>query len=120
LTLALTVWIVCQFGGHATSRRTVGFVIATAIAISPVSFVVHGWVTPAANQAYRLAWGQRAGLPTPPARGIPELTFSEIRERWSTALANPGTLNERDLHFLAVSYEGRLAASVAPIVFAAF
>jgi len=72
LTVAFTILIVCQFGGHAISRQTVDFVIATAMAIAAISFVAHGWVTPAANQAYRVAWAQRAGLPTPPARGLIE------------------------------------------------
>jgi len=120
LTLALTVWIVCQFGGHAMSRRAVDFVVAAALTASAASFAVHGWVTPAANQAFRVAWAHRAGLPAEPARGLSELTFGEVRERWADALRNPGTMNERDLHFLAVSYEGRLAASIAPVVFAVF
>jgi hypothetical protein len=120
LTLALTVWVVCQFGGHARSRRVTGFVIGAAVAVSAVSFVCHGWLTPEANQAYRVAWARRGGFPASPARGFTELTFGEARARLATALRNPGTMNERDLHFLAVSYEGRLAASVAPIVFAVF
>ena len=120
LTLALTVWIVCHFGGLAIPRRAVDFVVAAAVAISAASFAVHGWITPAANQAFRVAWAHRAGFPAEPTRGFSELTFGEVRERWATALRNPGTLNEHDLHYLAVSYEGRMAASTAPIVFAVF
>jgi len=119
LTVALTVWIVCQFGGHLTSRRAIRFVVATAVAISAASFAVHGWITPAANQAYRVEWARSTGQQTP-TRGYPELTFNEAQERLSAALRNPGTMSEYDLHVLAVSYEGRLAASIAPIVFAVF
>jgi hypothetical protein len=120
LTIGLTVWIVCQFGGHKTSQRAIRFVAGAAVAISTASFAVHGWVTPAANQAYRVAWLRTTGQQTEPTRGFTELTFGEVRTRLSTALRNPGTMSEYDLHFLATSYEGRLAASVAPIVFAVF
>jgi hypothetical protein len=120
LTLGLTVWIVCQFGGRAMSRRAVDFVIAAAVGVSVVSFVGLGWVTPGANQAFRAAWAHRAGFPAEPARGFPELRFGELRERWATALRTPGTMNEHDLHYLAVAYEARLAAPIAPILFAVF
>jgi len=120
LTLALTVWIVSRFGGRPVSRRSVAFVVATAAAFSAVAFVCHGWLTPAANQAFRLAWARRAGFFLDPARGFPELTFGEARQLLSWAVHHPGALTAQNLHYLAVSYEGRLAASIAPIVFAVF
>jgi lipopolysaccharide export LptBFGC system permease protein LptF len=118
--VALTVWIVAQFGGRAISGRAATFVVAAAVALSAVSFVCHGWLTPTTNQAYRAAYAHRAGWQTPPTRGFPELTFGEVRELRSWALRNPGVLSAQNLHYLAVSYEGRLAASFAPIVFAVF
>jgi hypothetical protein len=120
LTLGLTVWIVSQFGGHAIPRRAVDFVVAAAVVLSAASFAVLGWVVPPANQAFRVAWAHRAAFPAEPTRGFPELTFDELRERWATALRTPGTMNEKDLHHLAVAYEGRLAAPIAPILFAVF
>jgi hypothetical protein len=120
LTLGLTVWVVCHFGGRAISLRVAGAVVGAALAASAVSFVCHGWLTPAANQAFRVAYARRAGHFLTPARGFPELTLAEAQERFSTALRNPGAMNTEDLHYLAVSYEGRLAASIAPVVFAVF
>jgi hypothetical protein len=121
VVIALTVGIVAACGGHPVSRGTIVRVLVLALAVSAASFVNAGWLTPAANQKFRVAFLERtqpAG--PPPQRGFNELTLTEVHRQYAVAAQNPAAVDSTDLHYLAVSYHGRWALTVAPVVFAMF
>ena len=118
--IGFTIWILGRFGGRVVPAKTALCVTAVAAIICAGAFVMHGWVTPEANQAFRTVFVQRLGYAAPPVRSFPEMSIGEVREQFAAATRSPGLLNTRDLHYLAVSYQGRIAASVAPLVFALF
>ena len=119
--IALTMGILAACGGHAISRRVMVRVVALALGVSALSFVNIGWITPAANQAFRTAFVERARVGgAPPQRGFNELTVTELGQQYAIAMRNPGAVDPLELHYLAVSYHGRWALTFAPLVFAMF
>jgi hypothetical protein len=119
IVIALTVGILAAYGGRQISGGAAVRVLALSLAVSAASFVNAGWLTPAANQAFRVAFVERTqpGGP-PPQRGINELTLPEVSERYAIVEAYHGSIDRVDLHYLAVSYHGRWALTFAPLVFA--
>ena len=121
VVIALTVGVLAACGGRPLSRGTVVRVVALSLAVSAAAFVNIGWLTPAANQAFRTAFVERTQLGgAPPQRGFNELTVTELREQYAIAMRNPEAIDSTNLHYLAVSYHGRWALTFAPLVFAVF
>jgi hypothetical protein len=118
VSVGLTLGVLALLGGHAISRRAVCAAIGVAMAVGVMSFVNAEWVTPPANQAFRVALSERAGFP--PSRGFSELTFGELRQQLDLAARNPSTVVTSDLHDMAVMYQGRWAVSLAPLMFTIF
>jgi len=122
--IGLAAGILCAYGGRAVSRRALTGIVALSLAASAAAFVNVGWITPAANQAFRERVVRQTPTSAPLARGFPELTFNEVRNQYRMASAiassNPGAVDSTDLHYLANSYHGRWAVTLAPIVFAMF
>ena len=122
-TIAVMLGIVCVFCRQAMSRRTAGIAMCVAVVVSVVSFLNAGWLTPVANQAFRnelVHQNRTVWRLLQVERGFNELTFGEVRRQYALATANAAAVDPTDLHYLAVSYHGRWAVTVAPIVFAAF
>jgi hypothetical protein len=118
--IALTVGVLAACGGRAISRTAVVRVAALALAVSALSFINAGWITPAANQAFRAAFTERTQPGgSPPQRGFPELTFPEVRRQYAYYTFSRH-VDPLDLHYVAVNYHGRWALTFAPLLFAAF
>jgi len=118
IAVGLTVSIVAA-GQRRSSRATIG-IVAVAIAAGAISFVNLAWFTPHMNQVARVRFSSLAGFPPPP-RGIGELTLGEARRQ--LALAEQPVANvvvPRDLHWLAIRYQGNFAAPLAPLLFTVF
>src|SRR6185295_17913972 len=109
VVIALTVGILAAYGGRVISRRAAVRVVALALGVSALSFFNAGWITPAANQAFRVAFVERTqpGGP-PPVRGFNELTLTEVHRQYAYAQMSAAT-DPTDLHYVAVSYHGRWA-----------
>jgi hypothetical protein len=118
IAVGLTVGIVAA--GQRRSRRAAMWIVAVAIAAGAMSFVNLGWFTPRLNQSARMELSTRAGWP-PPIRGINELTFGEVRRQLALARQPAAVVVvPRDLHWLAIRYQGIFAAPLAPLLFTAF
>lgn len=100
--IMLGVMLGMLFGldGRRFSRRVIGSLLVLALAASVVSFVVLAWITPAGNQAFRVA-----------ASGYPELMQTE------TALGELWQLSSADA---LLNFHTRLALGSAPLVLAVF
>jgi hypothetical protein len=119
LEVALMFGTLAALQGRRVTRHAVSAVLVAAGIASLFSFVNAGWITPAANQSFRVMYVEHAGGPAP-QRSYPELTLNEIQKQYARATAHPGAVDARDLHYLAVSYHGRWAVTAGPIVFALF
>jgi Lipopolysaccharide export system permease LptF/LptG len=113
IAFGLPLGIVVALRGRPVSRRVVWSVLAIAVSCAAISFVVCGWVLPAANHAFRVLV---SGRPFP-ANGANELTLPELTARLAW-LRRRAAVN--DILAFAFSYHARLAASFAPIVMALF
>ena len=121
VNIAIMFGILAAFGGRVLSRRAVIAVLGLAMAIAISSFLNVGWLTPAANQEFRVAlFGHFSPTGAPFERGFNELTFNEVRHQYAIATFDPKSIDPADLHFLAVSYHGRWAVTLAPIGFTIF
>jgi hypothetical protein len=114
LPATLPVTVPCGFGlaiswigaGHGAAARTVPRIAIAAAALSAVMFVTLGWITPTANQAYRVDVGGRQVR-----KGINELTLPEMQSRLA---AGP------DVRAVTYTYHSRLALSLAPVALGLF
>jgi len=115
LTLGAALGLAVTLGGRPVSRRIAGSILVLSLAASVVSFVNVGWITPAANQAYRvMVWGA-----SDPGPGIPEMTFSELT-RTIDYFSDPVYSQFGYLHALTFNYHMRWALAWSPVVFAVF
>lgn len=112
MTIGATLGIVFGLGGQTFSRRVGASVVALALAARVISFVNLAWVTPAANQAFRLLISGGTAVP-----GIPELPIGELSREMNKFPVTPGL---RYLINVAFHFHLRLALSVSPLVFACF
>jgi len=109
--VCLALGVFCRLRGRnatGAARRTV---LALAIGCSLASFANLGWITPAANNAFRVFLVGR-----PEVRGANELTIGELRRRVHLAL--PGEIPEALPP--AFWYHARLALVAAPPVLCLF
>jgi len=113
LTMGATLGIVFGLGGRPFSRRVGVSVIVLALTGSVISFVNLAWVTPAANQAFRILVSGQADL----VAGVPELSLGDI-SREIERLRDPSVAGSRYLLNLAFTLHTRLALSLSPLVFA--
>jgi hypothetical protein len=112
LPFGLVFGIVLGLRDRAVSSRVRSSIASLAVACSVAAFVILAWVLPAANQAFReLIFGG------PLARGLNELTLSELASRYraSTALG----LHEEAI-LLGAVYQLRFALALAPMVLSLF
>jgi hypothetical protein len=123
MTVGATLGILFGIGGRVISRRVAEAIVALALIASAISFVNLGWITPAANQAFRVALSGRTDLP----KGTPELTLGEISMTIEVVRREP--IDPSGWHFgdparylrdLRFHYHERLALSFSPVVFAFF
>jgi len=103
LGLALFIWIGGE-GADASSRRTVLWLMRVALLLAVANV---GWITPAANNAYRNVIAGRAAL-----RGANELTLIELGRR--VYGASPREVG--DPLPLAFWFNARLALVLAPVL----
>jgi hypothetical protein len=103
LGLALFIWIRGE-DAHASSRRTVLWLMRVALLLAVANV---GWITPAANNAYRNVIAGRAAL-----RGANELTLIELGHR--VYEASPREVG--DPLPLAFWFNARLALVLAPVL----
>jgi hypothetical protein len=122
-TFGATLGILFGIGGRVFSRRVAEGVVALALIASALSFVNLGWITPAANQAFRVAVAGRTDVP----KGPPELTLGELSREIAIVDRNPSEAPPwyrgnvpRYVMDLAFNYHWRWALSVSPVVFALF
>jgi hypothetical protein len=121
ITVGATLGIVYAVGGRPFSRRVAEAIVGLACVASALSFANLGWITPAANKAFRVAVSRRTDVP----RCSPELALGELRQaieadnRASTQ-APPLFFCEgsRYLKDMRLQYHSRWALSLSPIVFA--
>ncbi len=115
LTVGATLGIVFGLGGRRFSRRVGVSVIVLALAGSVISFVNLAWVTPAANQAFRILMSGQTDL----VPGIQELSLGELSREIDRFL-DPSFAQFGYLLALAFTLHTRLALSLSPLVFALF
>jgi hypothetical protein len=127
-TLPLTVpWgfaVAATCSSTGASWRTAPRLLVGAVMLSLLTFVTIGWITPVANQAYRVtAAGQQVRL------GFNELTLPETRRRLAAErerLSRPfgfgsnAVLPTLELRAAEYSYQARVAAALAPLVLGLF
>jgi lipopolysaccharide export system permease LptF/LptG-like protein len=113
IAFGLPLGIVIALRGRPVTRRVVWPILAMAAACAAISFIVSGWVLPAANQAFRLLVSGHPSL----ARGANELTLPELTARLAW-LRRRAAVN--DTLAFVFSYHARLAVSVAPVLMALF
>jgi len=102
IAIGVTLGTLFGFAGRQVSGRVSVWLLALALAASMFSFVDLGWITPAGNQAFRVAISGNSGI----ARGAPELTLGEL---WQ--FASPD---------YAFNFHTRIALAFAPLVLAIF
>jgi hypothetical protein len=112
LALGLFIWIRRE-GADPSTKRTALWLMRLAVLLAVANT---GWITPAANTAYR---NVVAGRPT--LRGVNELTFIELGQR--VYLGSAGTPTEGQLATaierqlpMAFWLNARLALTIAPVL----
>jgi hypothetical protein len=119
MAIAVGLTVITVAAGQRRSSRAAIWIIAFATAAAAISFVNLAWFTPQMNQIARLRLSNLAGFP-PPLRGIGELTLGEVRRQLAMAQQPAAVVVPRDLHWLAIRYQGNFAAPCAPLLFTAF
>jgi lipopolysaccharide export LptBFGC system permease protein LptF len=118
----IVIGIVAGLGRQAFSRRVSSAVLAAALVLSCAAFANFGWITPAANQAFRVKLARDVhGLKTHLAPGYSELPLGELRQKLARARADqPILMPPSSFRFLAFYYYSRWALSFTPLLFAVF
>jgi hypothetical protein len=109
--VSLALGVFCRLRGRRTTVVARRCVLVLALGCSLGTFANVGWITPAANQVFRVFL-----LGRPAGRGANELTISDLRRRVNLSL--PGELPEALP--LAFWYQARLAIVAAPPVLCLF
>jgi lipopolysaccharide export LptBFGC system permease protein LptF len=115
VTVGATLGIVFGLGGRPFSRRVRAWIVGLALVASVASFVDLAWITPAANQAFRIIVSGHADL----LPGAPELTLGELGRQ--IELSRHGeTALLGDIRNLAFNYHIRWALACSPLVLVMF
>jgi hypothetical protein len=83
VVIGVTLGTVFGIGGRRCSRRVTTWVVALGIVLSVISFIDLAWITPAANQAFRVAVSGNPDI----VRGVPEMTLGELWQMASPDVA---------------------------------
>jgi lipopolysaccharide export system permease LptF/LptG-like protein len=107
-----TLWVVRKPATRLIRRMVLSF----GIVCSLFSAGMLGWVIPEANQAYRVVVYQKVlGYGQPPAKGLNELTWHDLRLRIKEANTRGFSAQAQ---LLRLSYHGRIALVATPFIFA--
>lgn len=104
LAVGVTLATVFAIGGRACSGRATAWLVAIGVVASVISFIDLAWITPAANQAFRVAVSGNRDL----VRGAPEMTLGEL---WQVASPDAA---------VAFHFHTRWALAVSPLVLVVF
>lgn len=113
--VGLTIGMVGGPPSQMPSRLQPLMLIAAAFG-SLMTFVMAGWVVPAANQAYRVT-----AIDSDALRGVAELTFGELHSLMKTSQSSMFAVAQSSERWdVMAHYYGRWATSCAPLAFALF
>jgi hypothetical protein len=115
LPIGATFGVVLGLGGRPIAARVRVACLAVAVLTSAVAFVNVAWVTPAANQAFRLLV---SGQPVEP--GIGELPLGQLLSEINRLNHDPALVQTRRLLALSFVYHYRIALSFSPLVLVFF
>ncbi len=115
LPIGATLGVVLGLGGRAISSRVRVFCLALAVLASAAAFVNLGWVTPAANQAFRSLESGRLVEP-----GIGELSLGQLVGEIERVNRDPAFQPFGSLLALSFAFHNRIALSLSPLVFVLF
>jgi hypothetical protein len=116
IPVGLTLGILWGLGRVVASARSRTLILLLATMASVASFPMLAWVAPTANQAFRVSM---IGHPIP--KGANELTLGELHQLLEPGAAEPQRLAApSDLRTLELTYHGRWALAIAPLVLALF
>ena len=116
LTIGLTLGVVLGLGGRPFSRRVVAAIVVLAVTASILSFVNLAWVTPAANQAFRVVVSGQGDI----RPGISEFSLGELSAEIEKLSHEPALAPVRYRIALGFQYHFRVALSFSPLIFALF
>jgi len=123
VTVGATLGAVYAVGGRSFSKRMAEAVVVLALVPSALSFANVGWITPASNQAFRVAISGRSDL----RKGPPELTLGELSQAIETVRREPTEssawhFGNPPLHLkdLRLHYHTRWALVFSPLLFVVF
>ena len=115
LPIGATLGVVLGLGGRAISARVRVFCLAFAVLASVAAFVNLGWVTPAANQAFRVLVSGGSVEP-----GIGELPLGQLVGEIQKFNHEPAFAQLGYLLALSFDLHSRIALSFSPLVFVLF
>ncbi len=115
LTLGATLGFMVALGGRAVSRRLAACALALSVAVSAASFANVGWLTPAANQAFRALLSGSSNLEP----GIREFSMTELSEKIDQ-FSGPEFSRFGYLHAMSFNYYTRWAMVFGPVIFMVF
>ena len=113
-TFGIALGVAAALGGRRFSRRAAALVLLLSLAFSAASFANLGWLTPAANQSFRVMV-----LRTNPAPDIPEMSLGELTQKIDL-FSGPEFAQFGYLAALRFNYHIRWAVAFGPIVFTIF
>jgi hypothetical protein len=116
LTIGVTLGVVLGLGGRAFSRRVVAAIVVAAGVASALSFVNLAWITPAANQAFRVVVSGQGDI----RPGVSELSMGELSAEIEKLSHEPAVTELRYRLALGFQYHFRVALSFSPLIFVLF
>jgi Lipopolysaccharide export system permease LptF/LptG len=115
LPIGATLGIVLGLGSCEISTRVRAICLLSAVLASTAVFVNLGWVTPAANQAFRVLVNGGAVAP-----GIAELPLGQLVREIERFNHDPEFAQFGSLLALVFAFHSRIALSVSPLLFVFF
>jgi lipopolysaccharide export LptBFGC system permease protein LptF len=118
VSISLMLGISFSLGGRAVSGRMKAAVVVIAVVCSMATFLNIGWLTPAANQSFRLFYAARLGIDPATVRpGLPELSLGELRHKVHSEEAVGTHVSSLDLE---LAYYARWVIALLPLVLTVF
>jgi hypothetical protein len=117
IPVGVTLGVFCGLGGAFASWRLKGATIALALAASAGSLTATAWMIPAAGQAFVEHVRSRTGREVTVAKGVVEMTTSELRLTIDSLTQSGRT---REARTIAFAYYLRWALPCAPLALAIF
>jgi hypothetical protein len=116
LTIGVAFGLVAGVGGRRISKRLAAAIVTVSVVVSIATFVNLAWVTPSANQSFRVLMSGSAYV----APNIPEMTLGELSRKIDALSADPGLARFGYLRALALNYHTRWAIGASPAIYAVF